>query len=94
MRAVDLHVQYHHYIIYSTNIHCTYTRKLLPISPPALTGEISIHEFFFSCINNFMATFTILVKYGMKYFCNTKVAELGKFFLPRNFGYTVCIVYM
>ena len=37
------------------------TRKILPIPPPALMGENSIHDFFFSCVNDYMATFIILV---------------------------------
>ena len=39
------------------------------------------------CINN-MATFTTLAKiYSTKYFCNTKVSELGEIFIKRKLSH-------
>ena len=45
---------------------------------------------FLSCVNDYiedMATFTTLAKiYSTEYFCNTKVAGLGKIFIKRKFS--------
>ena len=60
-------------------------RKFSPISPPALVGEHFIHEFFLSCVSDYvedMVTFTALAKNCFtEYFCNTKVVGLGEIFV-------------
>ena len=56
-------------------------------------------QIFLSCVNDYiedMATFTTLAKiYSTEYFCNTKVAGLGKIFCPcsenfRLYGMHTC----
>ena len=62
-------------------------RKLSPISPSALIGEIFITQIFLSCVNDYiedMVTFTALVKiYSTEYFCNTR---LGEIFVKEKFS--------
>ena len=46
---------------------------------------------FLSCVNDYMATCIALAKtYSAEYFCNTKVAGLGRIFVQQKiFGYIV-----
>ena len=67
-------------------------RKFLPISAPALIGEI-LSTNSFSCVKYYiadMATFTVLATIlSLKNYCNTKIVELGKILSHENFDYTV-----
>ena len=64
-------------------IYYYYSRKFSPISPLLLAKFLSVN--ILCCVNEYiedMATFTALATiYSTEYFCNTKVAELGEFFI-------------
>ena len=67
------------------SLQLLYSRKVSPIWPPALMDE----KFFVLCYDYIkdMATFTALAKvYSTEYFCNTKVAGVGKIFVQQKFS--------
>ena len=72
-------------MLYTIQLEIFARRKFLPILPPALIGENLSTNFIShvkNCIAN-MATFTALAKVENYY--NTKIAELGKNFIPQKF---------
>ena len=66
--------------MYTVQLEIFARREFLPISPPALIGENIIHEFFFSCIEDYLVdmTFTTLAKIlSLEKYCNTNIDGLG-----------------